>query len=350
MKRIIFFLGFFLGAIYTQAQTANAVSNGNWNQTSTWDCGCVPDANYDVVISGYQVDVTDAQAAKSVLLTDDPGRNTQLDINNGTLTVSNDFTVDVNNDNRHMDVIIQGTGVLNVMGNVLFDRAINNWRNKRMQLHMTDNAVFNVTGDFDFIYGDASSNESSYEIWMENNARINIRGDFNFQQTDDGNDATLYMEDNSYIDVDGNMLASLDRGDITELLLNNNAVLDVAGNLSLDVERNNAADRRFNVYLRNSARLLVGGDLNIYQDRSRDLYFNTYDASAVTVSGDMNITQNNSNIWFTFNNSSSVNVGGRVVINKTGGKDLEFILNNSPTVTVGKDFYAELVLKSTVYF
>ncbi len=54
---VTFILMLIMSLIFNDAFSLvrTSVSSGNWNQTSTWDCGCIPAATDSAIISGNTI-------------------------------------------------------------------------------------------------------------------------------------------------------------------------------------------------------------------------------------------------------------------------------------------------------
>ncbi|MFH0864555.1 MAG: T9SS type A sorting domain-containing protein [Bacteroidota bacterium] len=89
-----------MSLIYNNAYSLvrNSVSTGNWNQTSTWDCGCIPASTDSVIISGgNSVTVTINTTVKGMTIR-----------NNGTLLFGNGITLSCNG-----SILVETGGTLN---------------------------------------------------------------------------------------------------------------------------------------------------------------------------------------------------------------------------------------------
>ncbi|MGB0167173.1 MAG: hypothetical protein ACPF8V_10000 [Luteibaculum sp.] len=102
------------------SKTFEAKSNGAWASSSTWKGGSVPEADDDVIISGFAITISINNAVcKSLLIDDTNSGSTSLTINNGgNLNVSGLTTVMVNQGIGSTGAVLDILGTLNANGGV----------------------------------------------------------------------------------------------------------------------------------------------------------------------------------------------------------------------------------------
>ncbi len=120
------------------AVTITSIVNGNWNATSTWDCGCIPTAGDNVIIAnGTTVNLDINGSCNSLIV--GQGVSGQLILGNDatarTLTVGND--VIINSGGTIITGATAATHIMNVGGNLI--------NNGTLNLTPTGTRVCNVT-------------------------------------------------------------------------------------------------------------------------------------------------------------------------------------------------------------
>ncbi|MBL4862014.1 MAG: hypothetical protein JKY09_03220, partial [Crocinitomicaceae bacterium] len=100
------------------SQVRTSVNSGDWSNTATWDCGCVPSASEDAVIaSGHNVSLTSNTTINNLtidsggLINDDGAGFMTID---GNITVNGTYTGTKRvNLTGGSGIIIDGTGIIN---------------------------------------------------------------------------------------------------------------------------------------------------------------------------------------------------------------------------------------------
>jgi len=131
------------------AANCTSTRDGNWNATSTWNCGLVPDGNDTVTIEdGDTVTVTVNAAAQT--LTIQNGDDTYLDINaNVTLTVGGNASfATTNSNNRVRRISLASNSQLLIGGNLTMAQGTNS--GGVVELRIAGGANVDVGGNVTF--------------------------------------------------------------------------------------------------------------------------------------------------------------------------------------------------------
>ena len=283
--------------------------SGNWKDQATW-YKRVPTENDDVVISGHSILINTDQLCKSIRIVADTDSDTKLAVVDGDLQVIEHFVVEVENQNKHTDVEIKGTGSLNIAGYVLFERSINNNQMARMQLHISENGQMNILDNFEFSYGAAHRKENNQEIWLEHHAQLNIQGSLTFEQIKHGRDAQLLLTDNALMTVDRHMFIAHFIGERVKVNLRDQSTIAIRGSLAF-----------YHGYF-------------ITDDYS---YIDLYDGSTLSVAGDFEIYPRGSKtiMYIRLHQNSTVHIRGRLIVYKTGWDNLRIQLNDYSCFSIG---------------
>lgn len=152
-----------------------AKADGNWNDTSTWDCGTIPTSSDTVYIDGFLVALNTPFKVKSLFISNSSGNKSMLSISD-TLIITDEFRVTAENDNADIDIVVNSSGVLNALGNVDFIRTNDNVTDGKLQFLMEGNSKTFITGDFTFDYKNASTSEPDHDIYIRDNAKLEVTG------------------------------------------------------------------------------------------------------------------------------------------------------------------------------
>ena len=301
------------------ATVFTAIADGNWHETSTWDQGSLPTSGDTVVIDGYTVSYNSSSGnvtIKRLEISNASGVGNSYLIMTGdkTLTVLDDIEATANNISRDVFLQLKNDVILNVNGNIAFERVTGNIANNKLKLNLINQSRLNVTGDFTFDYNSSGPSELDEEVLLEDsatftvggntyltidggidllftikeNASATFDGDFNMSKTG-GNDllgwsesrtAHFYIKGNvvatnsggtgmvslgagtigGYLTVDGGVsLNSTDNGKNVQLISNGGDVyVEVKGDISM----NAVGDADVKVVISNRGLLALGGNIN----------------------------------------------------------------------------------------
>jgi hypothetical protein len=218
-----------------------SASNGDWDLTSVWDSGLVPDGIFEnVVITNNDVDIDGGSGDYDVCnctLNGDGSTNTRLDINSSrVLTVAGNLDANHTGSggSNNTRLLVTADATVNVAGSMIWDSP-NSITDSDLQLLLRTNGVINLTQDLDV----TKSNGDDVLIDLEDDSQLNITGDFLITHTG-GDNMTINIDDAASIDVGGNIIMDQSGGDDITIRLNNNAgadgTLTVAGDVNIDLD------------------------------------------------------------------------------------------------------------------
>ncbi|RMG81837.1 MAG: hypothetical protein D6707_04105, partial [Bacteroidetes bacterium] len=102
---IFLFFCFCLYSFNLSAINITSVQSGRWNQTSTWDCGCVPSATDDVTIaSGHTVDLRNNTTVNKLTIQS----GGMLNCGNNTLTINGNLVINGELNNNRKNIFFNG--------------------------------------------------------------------------------------------------------------------------------------------------------------------------------------------------------------------------------------------------
>jgi len=210
IKQISLFI-FLLTISNLQSATITSVATGDWDNGATWDSGTVPISSDDVVINGgFTVTATVTDTCASLAITA-PGSNgtSQLTINTGiTIRVQGNTTVTGgSNNSRDANLVINGTGVLTITGNITIDASAN----QRLSFDMSGGAsTLNLAGSFTYV------NAGSWDAGTASTINLNGTAAQTFPSSSGlgFNHVTLTNSSGSGVTIDADITSNIIGGDL----------------------------------------------------------------------------------------------------------------------------------------
>jgi hypothetical protein len=264
--------------------------DGDWNQGTTWStidvggatCDCEPGNSSVVLIDGYDINSPSADVAINSLRIQNEVRNddASLEISGGIVfDVSEDFNMDLDDGGEFTSLTITGTGTqLNIGDSLSMISSTGN----DIRIDIDDNAQLNVGSDLImdhfggtdmllFIEDDASIDVAN-DVLMRiqggddllfifgnsttSNGQLTVGGNLTMDHNGSiaGDKMLFTLNDNANTSISGDLIIETDYNntDVTRLQLNNNSILDVEGNIEFsaiaanetEIEQNNDSELR----------------------------------------------------------------------------------------------------------
>ncbi|MEO9965488.1 MAG: T9SS type A sorting domain-containing protein [Reichenbachiella sp.] len=348
------------------AQTIS-IGVGNWNNTSTWSTGTIPDQATDVIIrhtvsipSGYDA------VARDVTVDNSESRDVRLKLvgssarslhvyGNLTLTATTAYECYMEISYEPNSVLVDGNVYMtkNLIGSVDFG--------PRLRLnagHMT------INGDLEVSIGNGDGSNSV--ILMNGDAAhggfaptLDILGTFRYSTSSNNSSVGLNLHDETVVtcefadfDLDGdegsnrdfnvylfdeaqfiiNQDASISRSGGNQFYIRigqtgDNALFSIGGDLTLDhLGGEDVSGDELEVEINGTGTFYIGGDLTANSDSERALSIIANENAAVTFDGDVSLTGTADNISLEFNDNSSVDFSGEINMDFPGGTDFSDII------------------------
>ncbi|MEM1322000.1 MAG: T9SS type A sorting domain-containing protein [Bacteroidota bacterium] len=329
------------------ASTVKAVKDGEWHDDDVWDSGSAPTSADDVIIDGYEVTITDNSPnitinSLSLSNVNGPG-HTELTIfgnsNNLILNINNDFNAFLGTAERKTRIKVGQKAAVNILGNAMFERSIDNNTIWRLQLHLEGDAQFNVNGHFTFDYGD-SGIELLQEIYMEDESDLTIGGNTNIIQRDGAN-FTLEMRNQAEVHFGGNLDFTQTGGVLMSISMYDSTNMTVIGSVNHNSSKRDGYSR---VKCREVSKITINGDYNIVSsavDAFIDL--TTESLEPMVIRGDITIdATSEGDVEIEIGDNSTLKFGGNLVRNSNFGS-----LKMDPTGNLVLDGTAPQILACT---
>ncbi len=299
--RIFFVIWFICAGIYAEAAIFYARQDGNWNDRETWSytqggagCGSIPGPGDDVVIDGYRVVVaSDAATGSVVLCADERDAESGLRIEQGTtLRVAGAVKVQ-STQNIYQNIELLVLGSLEVGGDLTFNRAANNNRNRKLGLYLEGGTAL-VTGDVNFIYAGAAVGEQDPEIEMTGAAHMEchavnftesgggevnivlsgtsswrVEDDYTIHETG-GSDFGCVLSENASVAVGGDFTVVKSGGEDLDLSFSGESQLMTRGNFTVDWNGSDSEGSDMRLHLADQSLMDVGEKLDIQFDEEKD--------------------------------------------------------------------------------
>lgn len=300
--------------------------DGSWSDGSTWSttgvgsetCDCLPGNSSIVEIDGYDIEASTTDIIASEITIHNDARNDDASLtisNNVALTVNGDINLGLDDAGENTSLIVQGnTTSINVGGDIVMSTTDGD----DLSLYIDDNSQINVTGDFNgsHIGGD------EFRIYINTisgtGGSLNVTGNMSLSQTG-GDDTFITLEEDGTIDIGGNANFSLSGGDdfyirLGNLSVDNTTNLNVGGNLTLDHNGAAAGDEMFLILI-DSGHVTANGDFIVDTD------FNSADILRAIA-----------------NDNSIIEADGNVQFNAIADNESEIELNDNAELRIGGDF------------
>lgn len=284
--------------------TFTAVQDGDWNSAATWGAFSVPGIGDDVVIDGFEVEISSNNVTiNNLLITNNSGTSKSLlEIRgNHTLNVQGDFTVKAENQAQDVKVMIYGSSVVNVDGDMLMERSADNQQSNTLQLLMYESGKLLIDGAFDYLYRN-SNGEAGFDIQVYDTAEFSA-----------GQPSTLQQSG----------------GDFFFALFYGSATVSFADSLDLVM----TGGQTLNVSVSDNLNLTVGDDLSISNSGGTNYVSLAANTGAdISVTNDIRIHSMNTDkiaLLDVAGAGSTIDIGGNL--------RLDAVSDNSAKVSVGND-------------
>lgn len=221
------------------ATTIHAINSGDWDETSTWNCGCLPASADDVIIEGYKVTVSSATGTvtvASISITNATGRGTsELKVeNDAILNVTGTFSMTAYNQDEKVSFKTDDEAVVNIGGNFSALRTFDNNEAEKLKIKMKKSSAVHVAGDMSFIYFNSSELEQSEEIILEDSSFLDVSGNV-FLQIAGGQSFECMLYNSSEFSVGGGFILIQSGGNQTDFTLGDSSYFHTAGSASFIV-------------------------------------------------------------------------------------------------------------------
>ncbi|MEQ9251125.1 MAG: T9SS type A sorting domain-containing protein [Cytophagales bacterium] len=243
--------------------------DGDWNNSSTWStigigeatCDCEPGTSSIVLIDGFDVNspASDVNINSLIIQNDVRNDDASLTINGGVnFTVNDNLDLELDDGGENTTLSVNGAGTqLNVGDSLTLLTSIGG----DLSLLIDDNAQINITGDL------IANHQGGDDILihMGNNsvgstAQLNVTGSVYLDHNGNtgGDDLEFLFNDNSSGSIGGDLIIDTDFSSADNLIarLNDNSTLDVSGNIEFFA----IASGESEIELNNDSRLSIGGD------------------------------------------------------------------------------------------
>ena len=286
------------------AETFISISDGNWNDETTWNqmsnpINTVPGLNDIVMIDGHEVTInSDVGEVKSVFVTTVLVNNDSklIMLQGGRLTTTFDLIVEAPSLQFDTEVILSGDAILTVGANATFTRKDDNMGSNILRLQMIDNSSMFVGTNFGFTYGSSSNVEATEEILLKNNAHLTI-------------------SNNTTFDVRG--------GNGFEMAVDSNAIVDIGGLLSATIQTTNS----LNINATNGGTININDELDLHNHNSPiGIVLLVDDNGSIDVGSSINMTSYNADMKITLvtdaSTESVISVASNISFNAQSEGDI----------------------------
>lgn len=320
-------------------------SNDNWNNSSNWDNGNIPNSNDDVIIEKGTTPIVNVNTTIASLTFERDNDRITLTINtNITLTVTGNIRLNLPTRNNRTNNLNVGSGTLNC-GSITFENATQTTRLARITI---STGTLNVTGNITF-----GGTTAKNIIEFTNNGTLNIGGAFSSASGSNpgaeliATSGTINYNSNSAqviyggfigkyfnLTLSGNATKTLNSG--TSFELQNGSTLTVSSNTTLSLLGNTITCAS------GSANVIINGTVST--NNSNGLYgpsaaISSTNINTPTLAVNSNVIYNSSSIQtvsalnydnLTLNSGSIKSLGGNVSINAA-------LVNNTTELSIGNN-------------
>lgn len=352
-----------------------SAANGDWDATATWGVASaadVPGLGARVYVH-HQVDI---DAADVDYICDCYVSNTAG--NYGRLRVQNGYTLDITDSlYAYADNIAQITrihlvnGTINVGGNMIMTRLATNAQTPSFYLRLENASDLNVTGNFVWNYLGAGA-ETDAEIRCEDNSTLDVTGDMTINHNA-GETWRWNQDDNSVTTITGNLVLNSLGGDDLRIdasssgTINVNGATGVTGNLlggedlrfeldgdgafnianNLSLTATGGDDVRLevgNTVALSTFKVDVGGNATFIQNfdaLTRDFQVYFYEDTELEISGDLTMTTNFTNpgiLLLHADDNGVVDCDGDINLNAVSSGETEIRLDGNSELQIMGNF------------
>lgn len=339
-----------LNAQKTKFTTAVRVSDAStsWHNPEMWNCKCVPNAEQDVIIAGYTVNIEENAVAKSLSLTNGAHDATLNVMAEASLNIINDLNLQTNTKSIFGSVVqTEGAANITVGGNVNLSRPEQYDMAGKLQLALNGNSTMAVEGGINIVATGSSVEEDNSEIRITGNAQLTVNSDLNISST--GTTKGVEVE----------MLSGAGSSPTFNILNNIEANSNSTGALKFDIKAQGvlsvANDAIFNATgAETDFKLLVGeaganasfstgGRLAITTESNLESKLSVRGASTVLVNGDLELNMDKTATKLTmdlgeFGGSPLVDVKGKVATLNSSTGELLADVRGGATLQVEGNF------------
>ncbi len=309
----------FLFSFSSNATIFHAISNGNWNSTSTWDLNEIPGSTDTAIINGYSVTYNSSDLNYSVgrieIYNQTDNNDTKLNISNESiLSVNNDLILTSYNFNEDIELKIQNQATLNVYGNIHFQRTEENVGIGKLSFFMIDEGRMNVVGDFIYDYKNANENEEAgFEIRLDNTTVLSVAGN-TFFKIGNGKEFFIELKDEADVIFYGDVIMEMTGGKNFLVKTASTSTITVQGNASMI----NSGQNSSFVFgsLTNDGNFTVNGNLDIVSTISNSpitIDFSGENANMI-IGGDITFdAKSDGDVKISLSDNSNLSLGGNIV-------------------------------------
>lgn len=213
----------------------DATNGGDWDQTSVWNSGQVPNDIFDNVDIQRDVDVDAGSANYTICdcaMTTNGGQAANLDISDvRVLTIRGDLTGSYTGSAANgIRIQLDNTAQLLVEGDVTLTRTNTNATGD-VTITLNNSTVFTVDDDFTFTHGGGDD----FTIDLNSASALNVGGNLSWTHSG-GDDSRIDIDETAVMTVTGNFTQTHSGGDDSFIAINNNAgtasELNIGGNYS----------------------------------------------------------------------------------------------------------------------
>ncbi len=346
MKTTFTFLFFsFLSFIYSGeilATTYTSIANRNWTDPLAWSPNGVPGASDEVIIDGYTITIDDSDGditINKITITNNSGSGNSylLVYDSRTLTVTTNIFLTSENQTRIVRLEVSNNTIVNVGGNITLERTADNDVGNGLELSVKDSGRLNVSGDVTYDYKNSKSTESSREFNLEDSAILDVTGNLNCYIRS-GKEFELHIRNTAQLLVGGDLIFHHLGGDDLLLDMNTDAQLHVSG--TFDV-LNSGGINTTHLDFFNQSIATVGADMQLKAANADNIILveihGAMASSSLTVSGDITMDAlSEGDVTLQMAGNSNLYLGGDIFrINNYGildmGVNATLTYNNNST-------------------
>ena len=305
-----------LVAIQSSAQTIRAVKKDLWSDPATWDLNRVPLPTDTVLINSFEVTLDISSSVAAIKITNDAGNDISgLRFNSGgsanVLTVNGDVIMVGENVEEEVKFKVEESDSVYIAGDLIMTRTADNDARKRLQLDLQGDSRMTVNGDYYFNYLNAKQNENYDEINIAGNAEFKVNGDA-FLEIASGNDFYMGVKNSAKAIFEGDLNIAMTGG--------NNFLIETWADGALEIKGN------CSILNANVAGATSSAGLAVWNPNAK-----------LSIDGDLHLTSNDQD------QTASISVSGSNVKMAVGG-DINMLATTAGAVGIDVDMGAEVRL------
>jgi hypothetical protein len=302
--KVVICISFTLTCQLSYSQSARSKADGNWANTATWDCSCIPNSTYDVEIN-HTVTINASAGNRSAHTVKIEPQSTAAAILNisGGVTFNAESVSIYGINNGAAELNVSGTGTTINLTELELER--DQTSDARVRFRLTNTSVANISASMYVRYMDGSDNtESHNEVSIGSaagDAAILRAGAIRMHMESNSNgNNSLLVANSSIVEVAGDFVienSSSSASGVQALILNDNAQVSIDGQLMLlynDVtpQVNDQNTVSLNSSSNSGSAKLTIGSLRMQTLNSTSTinnYFKLFSNSSLTINGDIGL-------------------------------------------------------------